>query len=102
MPGPPIGPPFRSTSTRRLIDVEVGIVDSGGEVVDVLEDDRASSVPEQVGLGGAALDDGAVGAQVAAEHDERAAFANGCVERRITSASGISAPGEVLAAPSGR
>ena len=47
------GPALRSTITDRRVAFEVGIVDARGEVVDVLEDDRAALVREQRGLGGA-------------------------------------------------
>ncbi len=52
--------------------VELGIVDAGCEVVDAVEHERAALVLEQGRVGGGDLHHGAVRAQAAAEHDERA------------------------------
>ena len=63
----------------RLVAVEIRVVDAGGEVVDVLEDDCLALVLEQSRIGGRDLHHRAVGAQASAQHDERAAGVEGLV-----------------------
>ena len=44
IPGPPLGPPFWSTSTVSASTVEVGVVDAREQVVAVVEHERAAAV----------------------------------------------------------
>ncbi len=55
---------------RILVDVEIRIVDAGGHVVIILEDDRLSRVLVQAGFGRGRFDDRPVGSKVAAQHGE--------------------------------
>jgi hypothetical protein len=52
------------------IHIEVGIVDAGVEVFDVVEDVSASAVLDEVRGGGCGFDDGAGGGEVAAQHGD--------------------------------
>ena len=63
----------------RRVALEVGVVDAGGQVVDVLEHDRPALVLEQARIGGRDLHHRPVRAQAAAQHDEGAA----CAERVV-------------------
>jgi hypothetical protein len=58
----------------------VRIVDTGVEVLDAVEDERASAVLDQVRGGSCGFDDGAGGGEVAAQHRD-AAF----VQQRLMS-----------------
>jgi len=51
-----------------LVDVELGVVDAAVEVLDALEHHRAGAVRHELRVGRGRLDDGALGAQVAAQH----------------------------------
>jgi hypothetical protein len=54
--------------------IEIGVVDTVGEVVNVLEHDRAALVLEQSPIGRRCLHHGAVRAEVASQHGQRAAL----------------------------
>ena len=73
IPGAPTGPAFRSTITLEASQSSSGVVDARGEVVDVVEHERRPLVREERRVGRGDLHHRAVGAQVAVEHDERAA-----------------------------
>ena len=73
MPGAPTGPAFCSTSTSRLGDIQIRIIDAGGQVVDAREDHSTAAVAQQLRRSGALLEDGAIRGEVAAQ-DGSAAF----------------------------
>ena len=78
-------------------DVEIGVVDSLAQVVDVLEDDCTALVLQQLGVGRRELHHGAVRTQTAVENDQAAA----CVERPVARADHVGVDdlgaGDVLA-----
>ena len=84
--------------TLGLVAVEIGVVDPAGQVVDVVEHDRATLVLEQTRIGRGDLHHRAVRAEVAAQDDERAALGRaGSSAVRITSVFDDLGTGDVLA-----
>ena len=61
------------------MDIEIGIVDAGREVVETLEDDRSSDVLEETLISRRALDDRPVRGQVAEQGEQPASTLEGLV-----------------------
>jgi hypothetical protein len=76
-PRPADGTGVAQHHDRARVDVERGVVDAGGEVVDVVEHDRAALVLQERGVGGRDLHHRPVRAERAAQDDEAAAAVEG-------------------------
>ncbi len=70
MPGAPSGPALLEHEHRRGVHVEIRIVDARRHVVVALEDDGASRVRQQRGIGGGRLHHRAARREVAVQHDQ--------------------------------
>ena len=68
----PIGPAFFSTRKSSGVDIEIGRIDAGGEILQVLEHDGAALALEQGWVGGRPLQDGAVRRQAPEQGDKTA------------------------------
>ena len=85
IPGAPTGPALRSTITRRRVDLQLRVVDPGGEIVDVLEDDCAALVLEQCPSAAETFITAPSGQRLPGRTTRRRRSASGSAAVRITS-----------------